>query len=616
MNDHPNLAVLRRFATPSLATAWLTAPEEDNDRPAATIAAEDNGAGNPSLLYHTPAGTQRLNSGRDPRGEAERQVALWSEKTALSPHALVVMIGCSGPAHLEALLRRLSEFGAIFVIEPNPDVFRTVWKHGDFTSLLRYPAGMLTFWTGSDPAPALTELKAQLRRHCSGQTAIFSPPGMARCFRDTYADLRQRVEATFGLERCNRRTETIFATGWFRNAVTNLPLLAAAPGVNQLRGRFSGGTAVVVAAGPGLNAMLPWIKSIVGRYPIITVGTALRSLVRAEIEPDFVVAVDGSPEIIPQFQNVTAPHARLVGAFTLHPAVFAFFPQRSFLFTPDLLPGFNYWLGQLGLRPERLRIGGTVSLSAIDLALFLGCRQLVLAGLDLAFGPDGATHAAGTIYEQARITSGAWVKVPDNRGHDVPTSRQFLGYRNIIGDYLTAQTVRNPDLQCYNTSPNGARIAGTIFVAPEQLPELDLPVTPGPREAWVREEPTPADLPSGAAVLAPRLPRLQTELDRAATATGTAVNLLDKTATLTPAILAQLDRVDAELKALPLAALWLEHLISLYDKLAAAPDSDGGLCRRNREFYGRLHDNARWASEVITPISAALGGVKQEKKNG
>ncbi len=582
------------------------------------IEPEDNGTPYPSLRLNAPPEKPRINSGRDPFREAERQVELWSAAHLPANNPMIVMIGCSGLAHLE-LLHRKSPHNQIFVIEPDPAVFIGMLCHCDLAPLKQCPPGAFYFSVNPSRDFVMETLKDHLRANSSGQAAIFTTPGLERLFPEEYHETAQQVETALKLEEQNRNTEAIFASLWFGNAITNFSKIITLPEIGCLKDRFSGTTAIIAAAGPGLNAMLPWIKSVANKHLIIAVGTSLRSLVNAGIEPDFVVAVDSSAEIVPQFQGVKTSRCVLVGAYTLTPQVFDFFPGRTLLFTADLLKGVNLWLEQLGVIPQRLRVGGTVSLSAIDFAIHLGCRRLILAGLDLAFAPDGATHAAGTIYEKSRITSGSWLTVAANHGGTVLTSRQFASYIKMLEDYFADLYNHLPELHIFNTSGCGAKIAGAADISPQKIKEIRFPVVQNEKPEYIFNCMGKSGSRPTLAELLPQLTLMRNELNMVAGDTATAMSELESFIAGHPVgssqdLLELLDRIDSSLKRQSMANLLLENVLAVFSAGQAAGIGDtGDPMRENHKIYACFHEYAAWAADKFGRIISDAQLIEGEK---
>jgi len=80
--------------------------------------------------------------------------------------------------------------------------------------------------------------------------------------------------------------------------------------------------------------------------------------------------------------------------------------------------------------------GGTVTVSAMDLAAKMGCSPVITIGLDLCFADDGTTHANETMYHGRRLEPEQLIRVPGNFQKEVLTTNQFRCYIHLLEEYI------------------------------------------------------------------------------------------------------------------------------------------------------------------------------------
>jgi tetratricopeptide (TPR) repeat protein len=167
------------------------------------------------------------------------------------------------------------------------------------------------------------------------------------------------------------------------------------PFVETLKGQFAGRTAIILAGGPSLKAALPWIKENRERLLVIAVSRITRLLQEEGLVPHLIVSVDpqnvsfevsremllyaGAPEI-PLF--VCSNHAS--------PLLVSQYPGKT-VYYGVMLP----WRSPLD-KDNLVYNGPTVSNISLSLAMHMGCKTIVLAGVDLCYSAGGGTHAAGS----------------------------------------------------------------------------------------------------------------------------------------------------------------------------------------------------------------------------
>ncbi|MEI6808269.1 MAG: 6-hydroxymethylpterin diphosphokinase MptE-like protein [bacterium] len=274
---------------------------------------------------------------------------------------------------------------------------------------------------------------------------------------------------------CNALTLSIFNIGtlicrgglWQMNTLKNLPILLRNPGVVALRNAFKGKPALVVGAGPSLNAALPYLKTCASGYVVVSTGTALRALRNAGIRPDLVVAVDAHPLMASQFKVPCNDLYLVCSTLVFPPAPPKF--KGLFAGTLDANP-IDAWLDKLTGERGVMLAAGTVTSTAVDLAVFMGCSTVVTIGFDLSLANDGTTHARNTMYHGVKVDMehGELVRVPGNYQETVLTTRQFRNYLILLEQYVE----QHKETCLVNVTDTGAQIRGMKLATPDRLNEF------------------------------------------------------------------------------------------------------------------------------------------------
>ena len=225
--------------------------------------------------------------------------------------------------------------------------------------------------------------------------------------------------------------------------------------VAELFGTRAGASFTIAAGGPTLSDAFEDLRQHRSATTLIAVTTALAPLEKADIVPDFVIAVDPLPWIAAHLEKLEhrerLREVPFIHAVDVHPNAIGLWPGPLYAayITDPIMDG---------LRKERplgtLYCSGTVVHSAADFAVRLGAHRVRLLGADFSF-PGGATHAAGATY--ARATFGPKYTVLDGQGREIPTNIQFLGYLRDLERYIAAR----PHVRFSRGSTRGAAIVGT-----------------------------------------------------------------------------------------------------------------------------------------------------------
>ncbi len=227
-----------------------------------------------------------------------------------------------------------------------------------------------------------------------------------------------------------------------------------------LRGQLQGKTAILLAGGPSLDAILPWLQQHSDDVYIVAVSRISRRLVEMGITPDMIVAID------PTDKMFVVSHEML---FFAEKSIFV----HAYHATPLLVsawPGQHVYLGSrypwcTAQDEDNLPVAGpTVTNAAFDLLVAMGAKQILLAGVDLSYSAEGYSHAKGS-HEHAhgpRVDfTGQSVELND--GTLGQTEFAFFEAVNILGGQ--AELAVNQGCQIINLNAKAAKINHVVYQA-------------------------------------------------------------------------------------------------------------------------------------------------------
>lgn len=542
-----------------------------------------------------------LHSAYDPAAEAARLAATLpgSADTALLlgfglGYAAEACLAAGGPER-------------VIACEAEPGLLRAALGLRDLRPLLADER--LGFVVGGEPEGLLAALEDSGAR----RVGLLGLKAAEAADPEWYGRARAAVQRHQAKEGINENTLRRFGRLWVRNLAKNLPEIGRLPGVSRLEGRFEGFPALVLAAGPSLDEVLPLVGELAERCLLVCVDTALRSLLRTGLEPDFLVVVDPQYWNWRHLEGLSSPGSILVSESAAWPAVFRFGARAAFL-GGSLFPlgrAVEAYASPKGL----LGAGGSVATSAWDLARLLGASPIYMAGLDLSF-PGGATHAKASLFEQRALSGGRRLfpadsaqaaalfsadpsPAPDNSGGLVRTDRRMALY----AWWFESRLARPSSPPTRSLSSRGLAIPGMplagldeLLALPPRRPELAARLD---AVAALREEAGASDrLEEGRLALLADLSRVQTVAASAAAAAAAARAAL--AAGREPREeLALLDRADAELlgnAARDVAGFLLPPLGELLSRRAR--DLAESL-EQSEAIYRGAAESARYHLEVL-----------------
>ncbi|HPX25632.1 MAG TPA: DUF115 domain-containing protein [Treponemataceae bacterium] len=283
---------------------------------------------------------------------------------------------------------------SIILIEP--DINRVLWafQYIDFSPLFNHSSLICLFTAGLHECIGVLE---QIGLHnCSFiQQQYFTMHAQ-----HYFSGLLELIERNKQKKEINDNTLERFGKLWLKNSIKNTQYLHKLQSIQCLQNFYSGERAFILAAGPTLSEVLPFIKQIQEKAVLICVDTALRSCLSAGVEPDFIILVDPQYWNARHIEGLRAKNSILITEIAAYPSVFHF-ECRQILLCSSLYPFGQYiekHCGEYG----KLSAGGSVATTAWDFAQWIGCTTIFFAGLDLSY-PDKKTHVKGSTFEEKAI---------------------------------------------------------------------------------------------------------------------------------------------------------------------------------------------------------------------
>lgn len=277
------------------------------------------------------------------------------------------------------------------------------------------------------------------------------------------SDFERLIERMLNsLEAHNRARVTRQKDGfrWQAHLIANLPSYLCGCMPNSWKGMLEGIPAFVCGAGPSLDASGESLARIADKGVVFAADSSLRALAKLGVRADFCVSVDVAkhpgkclPADVPSpgkvvLSAVSPPEWNEVGGGI----------ARYYLSSNQLSLD---WLASLGFGRTPVNVCENCGATAIELARFLGCRPIVLFGMDLALSGEGtyARHHGETdqaLYKDSGYNAALkHPKVPGNYHDWVRT--------HVIGDWraLDRRLATWPEGLVHVVTDRGARLSNT-----------------------------------------------------------------------------------------------------------------------------------------------------------
>ncbi|MBM9603018.1 6-hydroxymethylpterin diphosphokinase MptE-like protein [Desulfopila inferna] len=231
-----------------------------------------------------------------------------------------------------------------------------------------------------------------------------------------------------------------------------------------LLNKCAGQTAIILAGGPSLDDVLPWIQENREKMVVIAVSRIARRLLEVDLSPDIIVSVDPNMISFDISKEMLKLSEKTVFVHKYHvvSALLGQWGGRS-LFLGPRLPWDSTFNKDLLDAP-----GPTVTNSALALAVNMGFSRILLAGVDLCHSREGYTHASGSNERKAGPQLGMgklWVET--NGGWSAETTPDF----HFAATQIEAQAegAKHNGCQIVNLSHSATKIKCVEFTSHEDI---------------------------------------------------------------------------------------------------------------------------------------------------
>lgn|SRR3990167_4667400 len=260
----------------------------------------------------------------------------------------------------------------------------------------------------------------------------------------------------------------------FRNSMKNAKWIEDGVLMRRLKGAGwkAGKFAVLVAAGPSLDGQWEQLRRLRSDplAAFLIVGRTYRAAMANGVWPDFVVECEMYDwnRALWYFAPIPPPHTILACTQSVCPDIMSAWPGDKCV----LMDHNTAQLYKMKPHTDSIDGGNSVAHLAFNLAHFIGCNPICLAGVDLGY-PDGKdqndTHARGTFHEwggdmkKAEHTFQEAIAVEGNDGKPLRSSPAYRRFGTFFELQIEKFRRDKPDLKVYSFSPRGQKMSGVEY---------------------------------------------------------------------------------------------------------------------------------------------------------
>lgn len=277
---------------------------------------------------------------------------------------------------------------------------------------------------------------------------------------DIYQKVLKVVKTIQSESIVNENTLRFFSDVWQENYLKNLLPVFESPTLKDLEAKYTC-PVVIASGGPSLTKQLPLLKKMRSQILLLASGSTINSLLAANIEPDYIVSIDGGEANYEHFKSIEVTKAKLIYALSNNYKIQENFPNTrySFIYSSEerMRDHINFLLNK---ELPTIFAGGTVAVSALHIATYISSGPIALIGQDLAY-TGRKSHAENNKFyqelEESFFESRGAFEVEGYDGKPILTDFVFSSMRKTF-ENVNEILMKTSDI--YNCTEGGVKIRG------------------------------------------------------------------------------------------------------------------------------------------------------------
>lgn len=395
------------------------------------------------------------------RYSAEKAAKVWTEGNEVQNYeAVIVVFGFSNGMYLKKLIEKYPD-NIIIAYEPSMALMQLVLKEIDLADCLLHEKLFLA--VGESGKRLFTEYVQTLIKYTKYKLVDwFVIPNYRKLFELDYLKVQHIYMIWMRQITLDRNTFILLQDEFADNYLANMYEFFNNYTIDGLYDCFKKidkekRPAIVVSAGPSLDKNINELKKAKDKAFIIVVDTALKAVLRAGIVPDLTITIDPHKPLI-LFEDERIRKLPMIFCIMSNKQVMDSQKGKK-IFFGDSESYIQAIFNKYDKKLSALETGGSVACNAFSTAVFLGFKNIILVGQDLAY-PNGKEHTKDAYDNEAenKLKDGKrYFEVEDIYGGKVLTEENMDAYRL----WFETQIVRYPHLHVIDATEGGAKIRGT-----------------------------------------------------------------------------------------------------------------------------------------------------------
>ena len=381
-----------------------------------------------------------LHSKFNPIQEANKFV-----ENKYAPHQLHVVFGYGLGYIVEELIKLMKFNEPILIIDPLIDEKLLSISNHNYERL---------YYVNSEQDEQIIDMLDQLASYTT-KVQFISSINYEKLFPTQVRKLVEYIHLNQYKQAANITTAKRYAHEWQKNLVLNTLPLSVDASLEVLKGKYDA-PVVIAAGGPSLIKQLELVKTNREKFILICAGSTINALVQHQINPDYIVSVDGGVPNAKHFEQLQFDDSvSLIYSPTNHYKVRKSFSGNCYGFIPKVREKLDkYYSKRIGKKLPLIDGGGSVAHFAYAIAKYISTGPIAFIGQDLAY-TNNASHAEGVKGNKKLTNTMDVVYVDGYYGEQIATSPAM---RIMLNTFNDAPLFDNTRKNIWNCTEGGAKI--------------------------------------------------------------------------------------------------------------------------------------------------------------
>ncbi len=396
---------------------------------------------------------------------AKREADTWGNKYAeIQKVTSIIMYGCGNGLFYKEIEKKTNAFSIIFLYEPDLALFLFCIKEFDISDILSDKRVKL-YINGINDKDFYRDISENINWAMLSSQVLCNHPMYDRLYEKNHMNFMKKIEEyRYSLE-LSKNASLHLAKLFTKQLLKNLQFIKGSNYITELIDRIDTNIPIIiVSAGPSLEKNISDLKLAEKKAFILATDTAVRYLIKNNINFDAIVTVDG-----------TKPKDFLDDIRCREKCMFVK-PDANY----DILKentGRKIWINgcgyletlysEYGFVFPKYIIGGSVATAAFWIAEVLGAKKIILVGQDLSY--DGKNTHADNIIDIKKRDYNKDIVVEGVNGEKVKTRWDWFRYLK----WFENEIIRLDDsIEVIDATEGGAKIHGTNIMTLSQTIKL------------------------------------------------------------------------------------------------------------------------------------------------